>query len=38
MGLLDFVKDAGAKLTGGETPSERGEGERLDNIKILYIS
>ncbi len=33
MGLLDFVKDAGAKLTGGETTKERTEAEAFEELR-----
>ncbi|MBT8396385.1 MAG: peptidoglycan-binding protein LysM [Gemmatimonadetes bacterium] len=33
MGLLDFVKDAGAKLTGRETADERAEAEALEELR-----
>jgi nucleoid-associated protein YgaU len=33
MGLLDFVKDAGAKLTGGETTKERSQAEAFEELR-----
>ena len=33
MGLLDFVKDAGAKLTGRDTSEERAEAEALEELR-----
>ena len=33
MGLFDFVKDAGAKLTGKETAAERAEAEAFEELR-----